>query len=93
MNDRQRLWNSINSIANQNHSLPWILHGDFNVVRYPHEKEGGNLSWPNYMDDLEECCSTAELDDLNYIGHKFTWTNKQSEDRLISRKLDRVLVD
>ena len=45
------------------------------------------------MVELEDCCSTAELDDLKFIGHKFTWTNKAPGDRLIARKLDRVLVN
>ena len=90
--DRQRLGSSICSVASHSKSYSWILHDDLNVVRFPHEKEGGNLSWPNYMEELEDCCSTAELDDLNYICHKFV-DNKVPEGRLIARKLDRVLVN
>ena len=57
--ERQHLWNSICLISRQSQLIPWILHGVLNVVRYPHEREGGNLSWPNYMDELEEYVSTA----------------------------------
>ena len=44
--DRVPLWCSLSSIATSAPNLPWIIRGDFNVVRFPSEKVGGNLSWP-----------------------------------------------
>ena len=32
---------------------PWILQGDFNVVRFHSDKVGGDLSWAGHMKELE----------------------------------------
>ena len=74
------------------YSQPWIILGDFNVVRHVSEKAGGDLSWTTEMDDFNTCCQSADLEDLKFSGHWFTWSNK-SPSNPISRKLDRVLIN
>ena len=44
------------------------------------------------MDELNECCSNAGIDDLHYVGHLTTWS-KGSGRGFKARKLDRVLVN
>ena len=55
------LWDDIKQLSSND---PWILLGDFNVVRFLSEKVGGDLSWPPHMDYLNNCCYENKLDDL-----------------------------
>ena len=89
--DRVPLWRSIQNIANSSSDIPWIIMGDFNVVRHPSEIVGGKSAWPPYMEDLNTCCFEAQLDDLKFFGHHLTWDNRGHSGNFISRKLDRVL--
>lgn len=38
------LWDNISYIASSVGACPWILSGDFNMVRYSSEKYGGDLA-------------------------------------------------
>ena len=72
----RRPWADICSISSATQSLPWILAGDFNVVRSVSEKAGGDLSWTSGMDELNTCCWNAGIEDLKFNGHLLTWSNK-----------------
>ena len=89
---RRQLWNSLCSLSANLRDSPWLLLGDFNVVRYSSEKLDGDQSWPNYMTELNECCTTASLEDLRFLGQLYTWS-KGSGGSFIARKLDRALVN
>lgn len=70
-------------------SVPVILGGDFNIIRYEDEKNGGVIHRTlmykfNYMINLLSLC------ELHRSGNKFTWTNKQKQPTM--EVLDRVLV-
>ena len=70
----------------------WTILGDFNVIQKPEERDGGDTSWPNYMEELNECCLNAHLDDLRFTGQLYTWS-KGSGEGFLARKLDRALVN
>ena len=70
--ERLPLWEDIVSLSRFAASAPWILLGDFNVVRFPSERTRENLSWPSYMEDLNKCCFDSQLDDLKFLGHLCT---------------------
>lgn len=74
------------------HSLPWILLGDFNVVRFRYEREGGSSDWPSFMSDFDEVICSAGLEDLRFSGGLFTWHNGRMQGHILS-KLDRALVN
>ena len=50
------------------------------------------MSWATAMDDLNNCCSSSDLEDLRFKGHWFTWSNKNPANPIL-RKLDRVLMN
>ena len=89
---RRHLWSSLCALSAGLLSSPWILLGDFNVVRYNTEKLGGNQDWPAYMNELNDCCLSSSLDDLHFAGQLFTWS-KGSGSSYLARKLDRSLVN
>ena len=88
---REALWHSIKTVASSDQEIPWVVLGDFNIVRFINEKLGGSISWSPAMDSFNDCCYEATLDDLPFSGHFLTWSNKSSSSRQISRKLDREI--
>lgn len=88
--ERHTLWQSIQSFKS---ITPWVVLGDFNAIRTPHEKAGGPKHWFPHMDDLNNCLHIAELDDLRYSGCYYTWSNKQVSPNHVSTKIDRIIVN
>lgn len=35
--------------------MPWEMMGDFNAVRFLHERVGDSDNWPSWMNDLDQC--------------------------------------
>ncbi|XP_074265659.1 uncharacterized protein LOC141588103 [Silene latifolia] len=74
-------------------SIPWMVLGDFKVVRCPEEKLSFNPPLLNEMLELNSCISDCQLDDLSSSECDMTWTNKQEPGARVWSKLDRVLVN
>ncbi|XP_073355271.1 uncharacterized protein [Aegilops tauschii subsp. strangulata] len=68
----------------------WIILGDFNMYRFPHEKSQRRKNWA-LMDRFNSWIREHALDDIDITNRSFTWSNKREEPTLI--KLDRVLVN
>ncbi|KAK8604486.1 hypothetical protein V6N13_099428 [Hibiscus sabdariffa] len=70
------------------------LTGDFNVVRGPQESSDFDDSHViiGPMQEFIDCMDGLDVVDHVFTSHVFTWCNKH-EDALLSRKLDRVLVN
>jgi hypothetical protein len=87
---RHHLWCDLQNLQARS---PWVILGDFNAIRSPSEKVGGDRSWLPWMDEFGACLQILELEDQRYSGCLFTWSNKQSADSIISTKIDRVMVN
>lgn len=70
---RQELWLQITSIVTDK---LWLLLGNFNCIRFIHEKMGGETPNLEALEDFNNCIYEAELKDLKWWGQKFTWWNK-----------------
>ncbi|XP_074277989.1 uncharacterized protein LOC141601593 [Silene latifolia] len=88
--DRHRLWSSL--VAGST-AEPWLVLGDFNVVRAPSEKLSNTPLVLQDMLDFNDCLASCNLDDLTCIGINMTWTNKQDSGTRVWSKLDRVLAN
>ncbi|XP_074283610.1 uncharacterized protein LOC141608150 [Silene latifolia] len=88
---RVSLWDSLTAMAPQ--VGPWVVMGDFNIVRYSHEKIGNLPAHLPDMLDFNNCLSSCGLDDMQGTGSDFTWFNKQDPSTRVYSKLDRVLVN
>lgn len=94
--ERKVLWREMEVVATTmaGSTYPWIVQGDFNVILTASEHSHGmNMGRENYaMRDFQDAVRRCGLDDLAQVGSIFTWTNRQP-DNLISKKLDRVLIN
>ena len=89
---RRELWASLRSFSSTIGVAPWLVLGDFNIVRYGEEKFGGDTSCPSYIDELNVCYYEAGLEDLKSSGNFLTWSKGYGQG-FIARKLDRALVN
>lgn len=71
---------------------PWLVIGDFNAIRWNHERLGRSRDWPDWMGDLDNCVLSAGLFDLRFCGLLFSWSNRREDDPIL-KKLDRALVN
>ncbi|XP_074277574.1 uncharacterized protein LOC141601209 [Silene latifolia] len=88
---RQSLWNSL--IQQSHQTGPWVVMGDFNIVRYAHEKISNTPPDLTDMTDFNSFLSECGLDDMHGSGIDFTWFNKQEVNTRVYSKLDRVLIN
>jgi exonuclease III len=68
---------------------PFVICGDFNMIRYSHEKSsrGAHNVW---MDMFNSFIEDTALRDIKRVGGRFTWTNKQRNS--VMSNLDRFFV-
>lgn len=72
-----------------NHT-PWMVCGDFNMIRYTHEKNNNNFRWSEaeaFNDYINDMC----LIELPLLDRMFTWSNKRNTPTL--ERLDRVFIN
>lgn len=71
-------------------SVPWIFSGDFNMIRYAHEKNNNNfrLAEAEYFND---CINDMCLIELPLLDRNFTWSNRRASPTL--ERLDRVFIN
>ena len=92
---RKQLWADLHFSASssQINHLPWTALGDFNQTLFANEHSSADQFFsPLGMKEFGQCVTSAELTDLPCIGNSFTWSNKQG-DTLVSKKLDRIMVN
>lgn len=88
--DRRRLLQELRLVRATVFNMPWLLTGDFNVTRCPQEiwgKEGFSC----YEKEFVNCLHNLEVDGISYMRRFHTWTNNESGEDFVSKKLDRVL--
>ncbi|XP_074299622.1 uncharacterized protein LOC141630762 [Silene latifolia] len=88
--ERNALWTGLQAART---STPWLVMGDFNVIRCPSEKLGPHPPILHEMMDFNSCLISCNLDDIAGTGADMTWTNKQDSLTRVWSKLDRALVN
>ena len=69
---------------------PWCCIRDFNDILHASEKQSVTAPYFNQMEDFWVALENCEMKDLGFIGHKFTWTNKQPSSAHTKQRLDRA---
>lgn len=89
-NRRRESWDLMRLLATQS-SLPWLIIGDFNDIRYPEEKSG-NTPHPQWLfRGFNEAIDNCGLKEVNFDGYQFTWERSRGSSQWIEEKLDRIL--
>jgi hypothetical protein len=71
------------------HDIPWIILGDFNIIRDPGDSNSTN---PNlhYMLPFNDLINDLDLHEIQLFGRQFSWSNKRPIPSL--SKLDRTFL-
>ncbi|GAA0175584.1 hypothetical protein LIER_28729 [Lithospermum erythrorhizon] len=88
--ERTSLWSNLCSDKVVVQQCPWIVIGDFNVIRSVEEAKGGKVTDRAAISEFNDCLSTVGLMDFPHEGCRFTW-NRNWEEKSILRVLDRVV--
>ncbi|KAL3726071.1 hypothetical protein ACJRO7_031027 [Eucalyptus globulus] len=72
----------------------WLIVGDFNAINNPSDcaSSGSSTTWVHCFDEFSHCLDRTELEDLRYVGLRYTWSTFSNNSRKM-RKIDRVLVN
>jgi hypothetical protein len=71
-------------------SGPWLIFGDFNLIRSPDDKNNGNLNL-NLMNSFNLALDHLGVLEIPLLGRSFTWSNHQPSP--ILARLDRAFVN
>jgi len=72
--------------------LPWIVGGDFNMIKTMEEKKGGIRRPDQNMELFNEMITDQRLVDIPTINGVYTWNNRRGGKNQIASRLDRFLV-
>ncbi|XP_059658614.1 uncharacterized protein LOC132304932 [Cornus florida] len=90
--ERKQLWKDLEDSV-QWIDGPWLLLGDWNVVRYNNEKKGGRRHAPRVFASFNNTIDKLYLTNMPTANSVFTWCNKRYSNRRIYAKLDKGLMN
>lgn len=70
-------------------NTPWLICGDFNMIRYAHEKN--NNFRQSEAEAFNDCINDLNLIELPLLDRLYTWSNKRSTPTL--ERLDRAFIN
>ncbi|WMV33130.1 hypothetical protein MTR67_026515 [Solanum verrucosum] len=85
--EKKDLWCELEAMRSL-YEGPWVVCGDFNVIRYPSERT--NCSSINgAMSEFYDCIEEVELIDPHLFGGSFTW--RRRENHTTASRIDRIM--
>lgn len=89
---RKKTWDLLKNLARDS-NLPWALIGDFNNISSQNEKKGGD-NYPTWLvDGFNRTLSETGLQDMEIVGHQYTWEKGRGTNAWMEVRLDRALTN
>lgn len=73
-------------------ATPWMVGGDFNMIKSLGEKKGGKSRPDQDMEAFSEMITEQGLVDIPTTNRVYTWNNCRGGRNQIASRLDRFLV-
>ncbi|KAG9441971.1 hypothetical protein H6P81_017825 [Aristolochia fimbriata] len=86
--ERQTFWEELGDLLSR-WSVPWLLAGDFNAIRFRAENSPPPSRINATMKNFNDFIGAWELEEIPTSGKRFTWSNGRSSPTLF--RLDRFL--
>eukprot|EP00253_Pinus_taeda_P003074 PITA_03074 len=90
--DKLNLLTSLEELRERHPVMPWILGGDFNMIRSLTEKKGGTRSLGGDSIAFQNFLINMKLVDTETTNGTFTWNNKRGGALQVASKLDRFII-
>ncbi|KAH0664977.1 hypothetical protein KY285_026183 [Solanum tuberosum] len=87
--ERLKLWDDLEWLV-ERIKVPWVIGGDFNVIKNDSEKLGGLPVIQQEVADFVQCINNCALTEIQFSGSVYTWLNGRTEEECIFKRLDRV---
>ncbi|XP_042973032.1 uncharacterized protein LOC122304830 [Carya illinoinensis] len=88
--ERMKLWQSLSNRVRG--STPWLVLGDFNIIRNDLERRGGRPRQYATMEDFNSFIDSTGLSEMKYSGNHLSWCNRHEGASQSWSCLDRVLM-
>eukprot|EP00253_Pinus_taeda_P033682 PITA_33682 len=90
--NKLKLFTSVEDLRARHPILPWIVAGDFNMIRSLSEKKGGTRQLSRDSMAFQNFIMNMGLVDTETINGTFTWNNKRGGASQVASKLDRFII-
>ncbi|XP_070047137.1 uncharacterized protein [Nicotiana tomentosiformis] len=87
--ERRSLWNTLKNIS-CNTNCPWLVCRDFNAILSTTDRKSCHPVSFSEVKDFSNCITAILLNELQWKGEYFTWSNKQQGSERVSSKIDRA---
>jgi len=87
-----KLLDSLQELRERHASIPWILGGDFNMIKYLSKKKGGTRTLNKDSCAFQSFIDNMRLVDIVMSNGTFTWNNKRGGESQVASKLDRFII-
>ena len=92
LEDKLKLLTSPEELRERYRDMPWILEGDFNMIKSLTEKKGGTRTLGRDSISFLNLINKMRLVDAETINGTFTWNNKRGGASQVASKLDRFMI-
>ena len=92
IDDKLRFLDSVVDLRNRHVGIPWVMGGDFNMIKSLSEKRGVTKALSKDSLAFQTFTSNMKLVDSETNNGLFTWNNKRGDEALVSSKLDRFMI-
>ncbi|KAK6784430.1 hypothetical protein RDI58_017885 [Solanum bulbocastanum] len=82
-------WDDLECLA-ERIKVPWLIGGDFNVIKNGSEKLEGLPVTQQEVADFLQCINNYALTEIQFSGSVYTWWSGRIEEECIFKRLDRV---
>ncbi|XP_041020448.1 uncharacterized protein LOC121262091 [Juglans microcarpa x Juglans regia] len=89
--NRRGLWRELAEV--QVVEQPWVVVGDFNIIRNDSDRIGGNPQPLASMEEFNDCLDQCGLIDLSSRGNHMSWCNGHEGSSRSWAKLDRTVIN
>lgn len=83
---------SLQKLRERYAKIPWILGGDFNMIKTLSEKKGGTRILTKYSCAFQTFIDSMKLVDITMNNGTFTWNNKRGGESQVASKLDIFII-
>eukprot|EP00253_Pinus_taeda_P019282 PITA_19282 len=91
-NDKLGLLDSLGELRDRHAKIPWIMGGDFNMIKSLTEKKGGTRTLSKDSIEFHNFLDNMKLVNKRTSNGLFTWNNKRGGGSQVASKLDRFLI-
>ncbi|KAF5459676.1 hypothetical protein F2P56_019603 [Juglans regia] len=89
--ERRNLWQDLEDVHTGD--SPWLVIGDFNLIREDGERIGDNPRSLSAMEEFNCCLDNCSLLDLAFVGSHMTWCNGHEGQSWSGARLDRAVIN